>query len=97
MGRYGNGNGAYDQAMYDQLWNEIEYFLRDLRTAGRLRIHDPRPQITMGTHTHTTVQTLAGMSNNNTTTYQKCYYSNYLFLKRCEMAKTLIMVTCTDF
>ena len=60
MGKYGGGNG-YEQAIYDELWNGVAVFLRDLKTAGRMRIINPRPQITLAVHTHTIVTDLVGM------------------------------------
>jgi hypothetical protein len=57
MNKYGGGDG-YDQAMYDQLWNGVNFILRDLLSRGRVRIPFPRPQIVLNLHTHPTAQDL---------------------------------------
>ncbi len=57
MGRYGNGNGAYDRSFYLQLWSAPRYIIRDLKSV-RSKLMGPLLQINMNAHVSTTVASL---------------------------------------
>ena len=61
MGRYSNGDKTYEKSYYLSLWSAPAHLIRDLKL-GRVKLIEPRLQMSLNSHPWAVVSTLISKS-----------------------------------